>query len=96
MRALFCRSFASLGVLIHLVSAGAADLSVARRPEPAPEYKRAKTPLSFQDFGENDPACLAWTDDCRSCQRDADNTVSCSNVGIACQPSAIRCTAPAK
>jgi len=44
-------------------------------------------------FGERDKQCAAWTDDCRICRRNGD-TVACSNIGIACQPKDIRCTAP--
>jgi hypothetical protein len=36
------------------------------------------------------PGCAAWTDRCVTCQRDA-GKISCSNIGIACQPQAIEC-----
>ena len=40
----------------------------------------------------NQPNCLRWTDECVSCTRDANNeTPICSNIGVACQPKAIRC-----
>ena len=45
------------------------------------------------------PNCSRWTDECVTCTRDAEGeTPSCSNIGIACQPKAIRCTGaePAK
>ena len=38
-----------------------------------------------------DATCLAWTDGCRMCQRTGAD-VSCSNIGIACQPKAVQCT----
>ena len=69
----------------------------AQQP-PVPADPGAADP-SVYDFGDKDKTCFAWTDDCRSCQREADSTVNCSNVGIACQPAAVRCTArqaPAK
>jgi hypothetical protein len=94
MQAYFHKSFAALA-LLHALGARAADLPVTQRPVP-PSNAPAGTPLSFQSLGEKDPTCLAWTDGCRSCQRDTDNTVNCSNVGIACQPAAVRCTARAK
>ena len=37
--------------------------------------------------------CREWSDGCRSCQRVTDGEVSCSNVGIACVPKAVQCTA---
>jgi hypothetical protein len=36
------------------------------------------------------PGCAAWTDRCVACQRDA-GTITCSNIGIACQPQAVEC-----
>jgi hypothetical protein len=93
LKAIF-RLLAALA-LLHALSARATELSVTPRPAP-PSNAPAEAPLSFQGFGEKDPTCLAWTDGCRSCQRETDNPVNCSNVGIACQPSADKCTARAK
>ncbi len=39
-------------------------------------------------------ACLAWTDGCIVCRRDG-AALFCSNPGIACQPQAPTCLAPA-
>jgi hypothetical protein len=41
----------------------------------------------------NQPNCSRWTDECVTCTRETDNAVApvCSNIGIACQPKAIRC-----
>lgn len=39
--------------------------------------------------GEAD--CAAWTDRCVVCERRAEGRVSCSNIGIACQPQAVQC-----
>jgi len=36
------------------------------------------------------PGCAVWTDRCVICQRDA-GKISCSNIGIACQPQAVEC-----
>jgi hypothetical protein len=36
------------------------------------------------------PGCMVWTDRCVTCTRLAD-LVSCSNIGIACQPQAVEC-----
>jgi hypothetical protein len=94
MQAYFRTSFAALA-LLYALGARAADLSVTPRPAP-PSKVPAETPLSLQGFGEKDSTCLAWTDGCRSCQRETDNTVNCPNLGIACQPAADKCTARAK
>lgn len=36
------------------------------------------------------PGCTVWTDRCVTCQREA-GKISCSNIGIACQPQAVEC-----
>jgi hypothetical protein len=48
----------------------------------------------------NDPAvqaqmagCAVWTDRCVTCQRVA-GAVTCSNIGISCQPQALACLRP--
>jgi hypothetical protein len=74
-------------VLAALWVAGAA---IAQQSAPAPAPATAPT---VQGFGDTDKTCLAWNDGCRTCVREADNTVVCSNIGIACQPAEIRCTA---
>ena len=39
----------------------------------------------------NQPNCTRWTDECVNCTRGADGKgPSCSNIGFACQPKAIR------
>jgi hypothetical protein len=83
-----------VGLVSAVLSVGAAALAQPSAPAPAPA-----TAPTFQDFGDTDKTCLAWTDSCRSCRRDADSTVNCSNIGIACQPAETKCTArrePAK
>lgn len=44
----------------------------------------------------NQPNCSRWTDECVTCTRETDNAPApvCSNIGIACQPKAIRCLNP--
>jgi hypothetical protein len=39
------------------------------------------------------PGCAIWTDRCVTCQR-AFGRISCSNIGIACQPQAVECVRP--
>jgi hypothetical protein len=36
------------------------------------------------------PGCAVWTDRCVTCERAA-GRISCSNIGIACQPQAVEC-----
>ncbi len=43
--------------------------------------------IPIQRYGERFQLCLAWTDGCVTCTREA-----CSNIGIACQPKEITCT----
>ena len=73
----------------------------SERTQPAPEAApapglsaRSETPEpSIHGYGMTERTCLAWTDGCRSCQREDDVGLAfCSNIGIACQPEAIRCT----
>lgn len=40
----------------------------------------------------NQPNCSRWTDDCVNCTRGPDGLPpTCSNIGLACQPKAVRC-----
>lgn len=40
----------------------------------------------------NQPNCSRWTDECVNCTRGTDGQApTCSNIGFACQPKAIRC-----
>lgn len=40
----------------------------------------------------NQPNCTRWTDECVTCSRGDDGKApTCSNIGFACQPKAIRC-----
>ena len=80
---------------------------VARAAEPPPANCAAEQTLPSADIvpeapanspvPPNDPAvqaqppgCAAWTDRCVICQRDG-RKITCSNIGIACQPQAIEC-----
>lgn len=36
------------------------------------------------------PGCAVWTDRCVTCEHEA-GRISCSNIGIACQPQAVEC-----
>ena len=61
--------------------ADAADLPIPPRPA-TPDVSIQKGP----------PNCRSWTDQCVKCSRSGDGEPStCSNIGFACQPQAIRC-----
>jgi hypothetical protein len=86
------RAIGLAGLVYAALSVGAVAFAQPSAPAPAPAP-------TFQGFGDSDKTCVAWTDECRLCLREADNTVVCSNIGIACQPAETRCTArrePAK
>lgn len=67
--------------------------SAQQRPQPASE---AAEELSIHRYGDRNQTCQEWTDGCRSCTRSAASDPICSNVGIACQPAAIRCARQAE
>ncbi len=82
------RQFAVIALLTFwaaTASPRAAELDVPARRAPSENVSMQKGP----------PDCSRWTDECVSCSRgtDADAPV-CSNIGIACQPKAIRCVSP--
>jgi hypothetical protein len=84
----------SVAGLCRTALAAAALLAhAAAIAQPGPPDPAKSSAPSIQNFGETEKTCTAWTDDCRSCRREADNTVNCSNIGIACQPAEIKCTA---
>jgi hypothetical protein len=59
----------------------AAEIDIPRR-KPSEEVSMQKGP----------PNCMRWTDECVNCTRGADGEApACSNIGLACQPKAIRC-----
>jgi hypothetical protein len=62
----------------------AADLPL-RPQQPATHLTSPMTPPTA--------TCREWSDGCRSCQKAADGEISCSNIGIACVPKAMQCTA---
>jgi hypothetical protein len=64
----------------------AAELAIPSRKPPA-DFSMQKGP----------PNCARWTDECVNCARGATagDAPVCSNIGVACQPKAIRCLTPA-
>ena len=75
-------------LLIFLGAASASAQDNTAKPQPAPA-----TPVeaSFQGYGDREKTCQEWNDGCRTCRRDG-SKVSCSNIGIACQPTPVACT----
>jgi hypothetical protein len=67
-----------------MLSASAQDGFRATQDNPT-AANRAEVHL--HNYGEFDKACVAWTDGCRNCGRDA----GCSNIGVACQPKEVTC-----
>ena len=52
----------------------------------------AKSPVPPNDpaVQAQPPGCAEWTDRCVICQREG-GKITCSNIGIACQPQAVEC-----
>ena len=74
-----------LMLLLLPAAAGAADVPGDADRTAPPDA------VHVQNYGDRDAACLRWTDDCRTCSRDTDGKPACSNIGISCQPAAVRC-----
>jgi hypothetical protein len=46
---------------------------------------------SMHGYADRETTCAAWTDSCMTCRRADNGDALCPNIGIACQPKAIRC-----
>jgi len=79
-----------LSVIIALALSLSVAADRAQTPDPAPPAVSSEA--SIHGYGDRDKTCLAWTDACRSCERGDNDTIVCSNVGIACQPAEITCS----
>ena len=75
------RAAISLMLALVLLLPIAGDVQMPRPGMPGGEP-------SIHGYADRDPTCIAWTDGCRACTQ-----AGCSNIGIACQPGEIRCTA---
>ncbi len=60
-------------------------------PGTTPPARTEPSSIHVHNYGASDPACLRWTDGCRSCSRGANGESLCSNIGIACQPTEVKC-----
>jgi hypothetical protein len=92
--------FAVVAVVAATVTAGAAQTPpcadcTTERALPSADIvpdSPAKPPVPLNDPAVQArlPGCAVWTDRCVTCQREA-GKISCSNIGIACQPQAVEC-----
>jgi hypothetical protein len=81
------RRFALMFALLMAPHLATGELRAAELDVPA---RAAPENVSLQ---KGPPNCTRWTNDCVNCTRGAEGeTPACSNIGIACQPKAIRCT----
>ena len=81
------------GLMIALLTIAAVAGSAALSAEIELPSRRAPEKVSMQ---KGPPNCSRWTDDCVNCTRSTDAEAPvCSNIGVACQPKAIRCLDPA-
>jgi hypothetical protein len=51
---------------------------------------KSPVPLDSQAVQVQPRGCVEWTDRCVACRRDA-GKITCSNIGISCQPQAVEC-----
>jgi hypothetical protein len=84
-RRLLIIASAAVALMTIAAAAKAAELAIPPR-KPAADFSLQKGP----------PNCARWTDECVNCARGTStgDAPVCSNIGLACQPKAIRCLAP--
>ena len=95
------RTFASTAMALAMtIAAGAAEAppcaDCATQTLPSADMVPdlpATVPRNDPAVQAHVPGCAVWTDRCVTCQRDA-GRISCSNIGIACQPQAVECVRP--
>src|SRR5215472_15744743 len=88
---------ASAAAVLAIVVAGAAEAPCANcaaeqtlpSADIAPDQPTAP-PSNDPAVQARLPGCAVWTDRCVTCQHEA-GKISCSNIGIACQPQATEC-----
>ena len=66
-------------------------LAAAAAPAAEIELPRRTAPQNVS-IQQGPPNCSRWTDDCVNCARSTEGEAPvCTNIGVACQPKAIRC-----
>ncbi|HLH92495.1 MAG TPA: hypothetical protein VKX28_29040 [Xanthobacteraceae bacterium] len=83
-----------IAISVALCLSGATSRAQTSPPAGAPAPPpAAPSELAIQAYGDREKTCVAWTDGCRNCARAENDAISCSNIGIACQPAEITCSA---
>jgi hypothetical protein len=79
-----CLALALTMLIAGCNAAAAAELAIPPRGTP-----KVQGDFSMQ---AGPPNCGRWTDECVNCTRGPDGAPpTCSNIGFACQPKAVRC-----
>lgn len=89
------RSIIAAACLLANLVGAAAQSAAPADPKPTPADPAAVEQMTLQEFGAKNPACVEWNDACSTCKRDDKGVAHCSTPGIACQPTAPVCKAPA-
>lgn len=76
--------------LVLLILAAFAPLGAAAEDAPAPPPLPA--PTTIQGYGKANRACIIWTNGCAVCRRFEYGELTCSNIGIACIATEIKCS----
>jgi hypothetical protein len=58
--------------------------------QPQQESSAPKPDVHVFNYGQLNQSCQQWSDGCRVCTREG-----CSNISTACQPTEVKCMAPA-
>lgn len=75
------------GLIVLAVTAVISSFAFAAELEIPPPAKSKDLSVHV-----NQPNCVRWTNECVNCTRGIDGAApTCSNIGFACQPKAIRC-----
>ena len=79
--------------LAFLIFGGLTQASAQESPaKPEATAPAVPSEVSTHGYGDTEKTCLEWNDGCRTCRRPDQGEVTCSNIGIACQPTAVTCT----
>jgi hypothetical protein len=81
------------GVIVAIAS-GALAASAQTQGDPPGAAQAEQRPV--MTYGDENPSCLQWTDDCFICARGADGAVACSTAGVVCVAAFVRCTKSVK
>jgi hypothetical protein len=65
--------------------------AAAQSPEPSPSPAPSPPSWHVENFGDSHATCLRWSDGCRTCVRGSAGEPICANIGIACQPTEVKC-----